>query len=173
MPLPISHGLIDAGIVALVHYRNSIKQDWMKLLLGAFFAISPDFDFFIVFGLHLSRGWHRSFTHSIPFACIIAVLLIAVMGLWCTQTSCAYGLAFLSHGLLDYLTTKQGGGVQLLFPFSMDRLRLGLFGVSEFPIGINLSELVKTSLIEIITFAHPLLFFLILRETILLKLRSK
>jgi membrane-bound metal-dependent hydrolase YbcI (DUF457 family) len=38
-----------------------------------------------------------------------------------------YGAASLSHGLLDVLTTKSQGGVELFWPFWSERMRFGLF----------------------------------------------
>ena len=76
----------------------------------------------------------------------------------------ACGAALRSHGILDYLCTKDGGGVGLLWPFSDERLKLGVIGVSEFPHGINLVELAKASLIELIIFAPILLAALMMRN---------
>ncbi|MBV9958826.1 MAG: metal-dependent hydrolase [Acidobacteria bacterium] len=166
MPLPISHGLVGATVVALWRPRSRVSLDWPQLFCGAILAVSPDADFLLVWGFH-QRGWHRSFTHSILMAVIITLLMLAMRGLLETRTALAYGTAFLSHGLLDFATTRLGGGVQLLWPFSGERLRLGLIGISEFPHGLGFVELLKSALIEMLVFVPVLLIVLGLRRFVL------
>ena len=162
MPLPISHGLVGASAVALWRLHGSLSSDWHKLLLGAFLAISPDFDLFLDWGFHI-RGLHRGFTHSILMAVIVSSLVLSILGWSQIKNALAYGTAFLTHGLLDFSTTKIGGGVQLLWPFIDDRFKLGLIGFSEFPYGFPLREIIKSSLIELLIFAPMLLIVLLLR----------
>ncbi len=164
MPLPIAHGLVGASIVAICRPQSSFTRDWKLLLFGAVLAISPDFDFFLVWGLHSGRGLHRGFTHSIPFALVVTFFLLAISGLPHIKAALVCGAAFLSHGLLDFATTKRGGGVELLFPFSTERLKLGVIGISEFPHGFQLLEIIKASVIEIIVFTPVLLVILLVRE---------
>jgi membrane-bound metal-dependent hydrolase YbcI (DUF457 family) len=163
MPLPISHGLIGASTVALWRPYGLVSVDWPHLIFGAFLAISPDFDFFLVWGLHM-RGWHRGFTHSILMAVIVTILMLVTLGFSQIKNALAYGTAFLSHGLLDFATTKIGGGVKLLWPFLDNRFKLGLIGFSEFPYGFSVSEVVKSILIELLVFGPVLLLILLLRK---------
>jgi membrane-bound metal-dependent hydrolase YbcI (DUF457 family) len=167
MPLPIAHSLVGASVVAFSRPRGSLKSDWPLLLFGAFLAISPDFDFLLIWSLHLRRGLHRGPTHSIFIALIVTGLMLIGTGFSHIRSVLACGAAFLSHGLLDFLTTKWGGGVKLLWPFSDERLKLGLVGFSEFPQGFNLMELVKSSLIELMAFAPILLAVLLMRGYLL------
>lgn len=171
MPLPVAHGAVGAGLVALVRARSSVRDDWKKLLAGALLAISPDLDFFFLWVLHL-RGWHRSFSHSIMMAVIVTALLYLLLGRRRTRDVIAYGLAFLSHGLLDFATTKNAGGVELLWPFSSARFKLGVIGFIELPAGYSLSETIKYSLIELLVFVPVLLLVLLLREYMFPKIRS-
>ncbi|MDT4954432.1 MAG: inner membrane protein [Acidobacteriota bacterium] len=164
MPLPIAHSLIGASVVTLCRPRSPLKDDWRLFLFGAFLAVIPDFDFFLIWGLHLSREWHRGVSHSIFFALMLTGATLLVAGLSRTGIVLACGAAFLSHGILDFLSTRQGMGVELLWPFSDDRLKLGVVGISEFSHGINLIELVKASLIELIIFAPILLGALLVRK---------
>lgn len=164
MPLPISHSLVGASVAALVRPQTSIRQDWLVLLSAAFLAVAPDFDFFLVWGLHLSRGLHRGPTHSIFLALIVTSLLLIGTGFSRIKSVLACGVAFMSHGILDFATTKIGGGVELLWPFSDERLKLGVVGFSEFPHGFNLVEVIKSGLIELVAFAPILLIVLLLRE---------
>src|SRR4028119_2262359 len=106
MPLPIAHALVGASVVAAVHTRPTPLRHPAALLAGAFLANAPDLDFFLVFTLH-SRTWHRGFTHSLLFACFISLLLIFCLGRRRARDGAAYGLAFASHCVLDFLTTRE------------------------------------------------------------------
>ena len=171
MPLPVAHGAVGAGLVALVRPRSSVRRDWKMLMIGALLAISPDLDFFFLWGLHL-KGWHRGFSHSIMMALFVTALLFAWLGRSRTREVIAYGLAFLSHGLLDFATTKNAGGVELFWPFSSARFKLGVIDFLELPSGYNLSEIIKYSLIELAVFVPVLLLVLLLREYMFPKIRS-
>lgn len=164
MPLPIAHGLVGASTVAAARPRNTIKRDWLMLVAGAVLAIIPDFDFFPSVVLHASRSWHRGFTHSILMAVIVFGFLLLVLGTSRLKESVAFVVAYLSHGLLDWATTKRGGGVELLWPFSTERFKLGLIGFSEFTHGFALPEMIKDGLIEFAVFTPLLLIILLLRE---------
>ncbi|HZH29551.1 MAG TPA: hypothetical protein VEY11_02065 [Pyrinomonadaceae bacterium] len=76
----------------------------------------------------------------------------------------AYGLAFASHGLLDYATTKEGGGVELLWPFSADRLVCGRVGLSELPSRLPATQVVKSLLLEVALFTPLLVLVLAFRK---------
>lgn len=164
MPLPIAHSLVGVSVATLYHLRRPLNDDWRLILFGAFLAIIPDFDFFVIWGLHLSRSWHRGASHSIFFALMLTGVMLLIAEFSRARIVLACGTAYLSHDILDYLSTKQGGGVGLLWPFSDERVKLGLIGISEFPHGINLMELVKASLIELIIFAPILLGVLLIRK---------
>ncbi|MDQ3818385.1 MAG: metal-dependent hydrolase, partial [Acidobacteriota bacterium] len=170
-PLPVAHGAVGAGLVALVRARSSVRHDWKMLAVGALLAISPDLDFFFLWVLHL-RGWHRGFTHSVTMAVVVTALLFALLGRRRARDAVAYGLALLSHGLLDFATTKNTGGVELLWPFSSARFRLGLIDFLELPNGYNLSDIIKYSLVELVVFVPFLLLVLLLREYMFPKIRS-
>ncbi len=122
------------------------------LLGGAFLAVSPDLDFFFVFNLHLDENWHRGFTHSIFFAFMVTCLLLLGTGFSHVRSVMAGGAALVSHGILDFLTTAKGMGVELFFPFSDKRMSLGIFGVSEFNDGFYPAEMIKSGLIELSVF---------------------
>jgi membrane-bound metal-dependent hydrolase YbcI (DUF457 family) len=164
MPLPIAHSLVGASIVALLRPQGSIKRDWPILALGAFLAVTPDFDFFVIWGLNLSRGWHRGPTHSILVAVVATALMLIVAGRAHLRSVLACGAALLSHGILDFLATKEGSGVRLLWPLSRARLKLGLFGLSDFQNGFNWAELIRSLLIELTLFGPILLVLLLIRE---------
>lgn len=162
MPLPIAHGLVGASAAALWRPRERLAADWYKLALAAFLAVSPDFDFLLVWGWHM-RGVHRGFTHSILMAVLVTLLMLGALGLSQMKAALAYGSAFLSHTLLDFSTTKIGGGVKLFWPFLDDRFKLGLIGFSDFPKGFSLSSAARACLLELLVFAPVLLLILLLR----------
>lgn len=162
MPLPIAHGLLGAGVVAALHPRTK-KRLFVPLLAGALLANAADFDFALVFTLH-SKSWHRGFSHSVMFALLVWSAFVLSLGTRQLRRATAYGLAFASHGLLDYVTTKQGGGVELLWPFSSGRLALGLAGLSEVPSRMPPAEVFKSLGLELLLFTPPLLLLLGVRR---------
>ena len=163
MPLPVAHGIVGASIVAALSSRPSSKRRPAPLLVGAFLANAADFDFLLVFITH-SKSWHRGFSHSFVFALFVFVLLALSLGGRRLREAAAYGLAFASHGLLDYATTRYGGGVQLLWPFSTGRFVLGWLGLSEVPSRLSLAEVLQALLVEVALFMPLLLAVLLLRK---------
>ncbi|MDQ5826527.1 MAG: metal-dependent hydrolase [Chloroflexota bacterium] len=154
MPLPIAHGLVGATFVALVHPRPT-RLRALPLLAGALLANAANFDFLLVFLLQ-SKAWHRGFTHSAAFALVVWLIFLACLGRRRAKEAAAYGLAYASHGLLDFLTVREGGGMELLWPFSPARLRLGWAGLSELPSRVPPARIVRFLLLEILLFT-PLL----------------
>lgn len=120
MPLPIAHGLIGASIVASMLPDASVVRNWKPLLLGAALASCPDLDYL----LNTSR--HRGFTHSIVFALLVGAVCFATRGAARTGVTIGYAGAIISHGLLDFATTKTMSGVELFWPLSTRRFGLGL-----------------------------------------------
>jgi len=167
MPLPIAHALVGASIAAALHTRPDppLRRYRIALIVGAVLANAPDLDFFLVFTLH-SRAWHRGFTHSLVFAGLVCMLFVLASGRRRRRDALAYGLAFASHGVLDFLTTKFGGGVELFWPFSAERLMLGWAGLSEIPSRLPPLTILKWLAVESIVFAPLLLAVLFWRRTL-------
>jgi inner membrane protein len=132
MPMPIAHSLVGASLVAAVLPREGRVRYWAALAAGAVLANAADLDFILSFLLR-SRGWHRGFTHSLAFALVVFLCLFAALGRRRAREAVAFGLAYASHSLLDFATTLAGGGVELWWPFSADRLGLRWRGLSEIP----------------------------------------
>src|SRR5262249_57666477 len=105
MPLPIAHGIIGASVIASLHPDLSAKRDWKFLLLGALLGIFPDFDYLLSWIRFLDRGWHHDFTHSILFAFLLGFMFAAAVKEIAFRDGIKYGLAVLSHTLLDYVYT--------------------------------------------------------------------
>jgi membrane-bound metal-dependent hydrolase YbcI (DUF457 family) len=164
MPLPVAHGLLGASIVTILHPKPD-KRKFTPLYVGAFLANVADFDFLLVFLFH-SKEWHRGFSHSVFTALIVFLIFTWFLGKERFREAIAYGLAFGSHGGLDYLTTKEGGGVELLFPFSSERFIFGLMGLSELPSRLPAIEVLKAAVVELILFAPLLVLVIFLRKTI-------
>jgi membrane-bound metal-dependent hydrolase YbcI (DUF457 family) len=158
MPLPIAHGLLGASLVAAAHPQPA-RRYFAPLLVGAFLANAADLDFLLVVALR-SRDWHRGFSHSITFALVVALIFALSSGRRHLREAIAYGLAFASHGVLDYLTTKEGGDLELLWPFSSGRLSFGWRGLSELPSRLPATEIIKSLALEFILFM-PLLMLVI------------
>jgi inner membrane protein len=166
MPLPLAHGLLGAGVVAAVLPRGFLSEPrrlFAALLAGAFAANAADLDFLLVFALR-SRAWHRGFTHSLSFALAVGALLVLWLGRDRLRQALAYGLAFASHALLDCATTKEGGGVELLWPFTSARFAPGWWGLSELPSRLPPADILRALAFELLLFAPPLLAVLFLRS---------
>lgn len=162
MPLPVAHGLLGASFVAAVHPRPT-RLRGLPLLAGAVLANAADLDFALVFALG-SKSWHRGFTHSLAFALIVCLTFLLAAGARRAREAATYGLAYASHALLDFATTREGGGLELLWPFSADRLGLRWWGLSEIPSRLPPAEILKSLALEFALFAPPLLLVLLLRR---------
>ncbi|HEX8353001.1 MAG TPA: metal-dependent hydrolase [Pyrinomonadaceae bacterium] len=163
MPLPVAHGLLGASLVAAVLPRGAVRRYYLPLAAGALLANAADLDFGLVFALH-SRAWHRGFTHSFAFALLVCLFFLLRLGGRRAAEAAAYGLAYASHAVLDFATTKLGGGVELLWPFDAGRFALGWRGLSEIPSRLPPAEILKSLCVEFALFAPPLVVLLLLRR---------
>jgi membrane-bound metal-dependent hydrolase YbcI (DUF457 family) len=102
--------------------------------------------------------------HSLGLAAVVGLMLMAALGHARLREAIAYGLAFMSHGLLDWFTTKEGGGVELLWPASSERLALGLWGLSEIPSRLPPPGIFKALLLELLIFAPLVALILFVRR---------
>lgn len=162
MPLPVAHGLLGAALAAAIHPEPA-RRKFLPLAAGALLANAADFDFALVFILR-SKAWHRGFSHSVIFAFITGLAFVLILGGRRLREALAYGAAFASHSVLDYVTTKEGGGVELLWPFSSGRLIFGWVGLSELPSRMAPTEIVKSVALELALFTPLLLLVLSLRK---------
>jgi inner membrane protein len=134
----------------------------LPLLAGAVLANCADLDFGLVILTH-DRSWHRGFTHSLAFSLALALIALLVVGWKRRRKVLAYGAAYTSHGLLDYATTKFGGGVKLWWPFSQERLGLRLWSLSELPGKLPPIAILKFLAVELLVFLPPFLLVVLLR----------
>ena len=161
--MPLAHALLGGSLVAALHTQPRQRRFWWSLFVGAVFANAADFDFLLVFALH-SKAWHRGFTHSLVFALLIYLLIAVGLGRRRWKEALAFGLAFASHGVLDNVTSKVGGGVELFWPFASDRLILGWQGLSEVPSKMTTVEILQALALELALFAPPLIALLVWRR---------
>jgi membrane-bound metal-dependent hydrolase YbcI (DUF457 family) len=163
MPLPIAHGLVGASVIAGLR-PSSQPAGWKALALGALLGIAADFDYALNW-LRIGRGgWHHGFTHSIPFALVVGLVMIIVMRRVSLRSFIVFSAAFASHTLLDFMLTESQG-VSLWWPFTDHRYKLRLPN----PIDYTWSDdswvraavdLLKISLVELLIFA-PILVVVI------------
>ena len=161
--MPVAHGLVGAGLVAAVLPRAGRARYWVWLAAGAAVANAADLDFLLV-AVFRSRAWHRGFTHSLAFALAVLVCLLLALGRRRARAAAAFGLAYASHALLDFATTRDGGGLELFWPFSSERLGLRWWGLSEVPSRLPAAEILKALSLEFVLFAPPLLLLILLRR---------
>lgn len=150
MPLPIAHGLVGAALVRLIHPKADFENP-KPLIIGFVLANCPDLDFIgsVLFGL---KGFHRGFSHSLFFACLVSAILFLSLKNQNRRVPCAFSAAFLSHTILDFLFAKSGG-VRLLIPFDYNAYRLGAISFSELTGGFNPKDMVVFSIVETLIFA--------------------
>jgi inner membrane protein len=134
MPLPVAHALVGATIAVAVLPREMPRR-LRAIALAAALAVAPDLDFSAPWLLDLEHDWHRGFTHSVFFALIVTALIHAYYKAARWRETLSAGLALLSHGLLDSVTTASDRGVALLWPFSSQRISLGWFPIDGYFIG--------------------------------------
>ncbi|HMV49200.1 MAG TPA: metal-dependent hydrolase [Blastocatellia bacterium] len=132
MPLPIAHGLIGASLVIAAREEFSWRENWWPLLVGAVLAVTPDFDLFFAWTFGFSDRLHGGVSHSILFAIPLGLLGAPAAREFTRRGILTYFAIALSHGLLDFVTKKEFGGAALLWPFSSQKLRLGIFSYYEF-----------------------------------------
>lgn len=168
MPLPVAHALIGASVVAMSRANVTLSRDWKPLSAGALVALSPDFDYLFVWVLHMDRGWHRSFSHSLAYAILAGLAAAALAGAFRIKDTAIYSLAALTHSLLDALTTKENYGVELFWPLSHQDIKLGMFHYLDAPLKLGqlpwpdrLMGIASISLIELAVLA-PLFAVLLL-----------
>ena len=163
MPMPVAHSLVGASLVAAVLPRAWRRGHHLPLLAGALLANAADLDFLLVFA-YGSRAWHRGFTHSLAFALLVCLALLVRLGTARARKALAYGLAYASHAALDFATTREGGGLELFWPFSAERFGLRWWGLSEIPSRLPPAEVLKSICLEFALFAPPLVAVLLLRR---------
>ena len=138
------------------------------LLLGAFLAISPDFDYVLNWLRIDWGGWHHGFTHSIPFALVLGFVLIAIFRDWRVRSYLILTGAYVSHTLLDLMFTESRG-VALWWPFTNHRYKLRLPGPidytwSDASLWATLAGVLKVCLAELLIFGPILLLVFWLRH---------
>jgi membrane-bound metal-dependent hydrolase YbcI (DUF457 family) len=167
VPLPIAHGLLGATVVAAL--RPSSEPRTVKMLLtGALLAISPDADYILNWLQIDYGGWHHGFTHSIPFALVMGVVMIAVFRDWKLRSYLVFTLAYVSHTLLDFMFTESRG-VALWWPFTNYRYKLRLpspieYAWSHHSLLQAVIDAAKLCFIELLIFGPLLLAVLWIRS---------
>ena len=175
MPLPVAHGLIGASVVAalLPSSRSRIAK---PLLIGAFLGISPDFDYALNWLRISGGGWHHGFTHSIPFALVLGLVMIVLSRDWKARSFIVFSSAYASHTLLDYLITESQG-VALWWPFTDHRYKLRLpnpinYSLSDASLWETTMDIIKLGLTELLIFCPVLLGVVLIRRTVAMRTRT-
>jgi membrane-bound metal-dependent hydrolase YbcI (DUF457 family) len=145
MPTPLTHATVGLAIAAWAQRPAPTRR---VCLVAAACAALPDIDYL---------GWpvaHRSITHSLAFALAGALLATAMFfrsAEWREQRAriaVILGLAFLSHGLLDGLSTYSYG-IEYFAPFSPHRFRLWWTPLGD-PEGRLAGQLIQEALVVLL-----------------------
>ena len=176
MPFPVAHGLIGASVVAAL-LPSSRSRIALPLLIGAFLGISPDFDYALNW-LRVGRGgWHHGFTHSLPFALLIGMVMVVLLREWKARSLMVFTGAFASHTLLDYLLTESQG-VALWWPFTDHRYKLRLpnpidYTWDDSSFWETAMDVTKIVVTELLIFVPVLLVVLLIRRAVVKRSRLK
>ena len=162
MPKIIAHALSGATIVTLV-FPNANLTKW-SLLTGAVLAISPDFDLAVEWLFDIP-DLHRGFSHSLLASLVVGVIISLWMGAEEQRIALGYALAYLSHSVLDLVTSTEGG-VELFYPMSSNYFHLGLTKILELPFGPDLKVILTWILVETFIFLPIFLVVLIIKKLI-------
>jgi membrane-bound metal-dependent hydrolase YbcI (DUF457 family) len=147
---------------------SSERRSAKMLLLGALLGISPDFDYALNW-LRISwGGWHHGFTHSIPFALVLGLVLIVIFKDWSVRSYLVFTLAYVSHTLLDFMFTESRG-VALWWPFTNYRYKLRLPNPIEYTwrdssLSQFLIDVLKLCLMELVIFGPILIAVLLIKH---------
>src|SRR6185436_6443435 len=164
--LPVAHGLMGSTMVASLA-SDPRSHNSRDLFLGALLGIAPDFDYAIHYVPGLGGGWHHGFTHSIIFGCLVGFLMSLCFGGVKLRSTVVYGLAIISHPILDFFFTESRG-IELLWPFTPKRFRLMVPSPIEYEWSSSFStavfDLLKISFLELMIFGPIFVFVLWLRH---------
>jgi inner membrane protein len=136
-----SHAVAALGIGACFYKPEIPKSVWV---IGMACSMAPDLDVIgFRFGIHYGDFWgHRGFTHSLLFAGLLTLGIVAlgfrhgVTGMAATTLWIYLFLATASHGLLDAMTDG-GLGVAFFSPFDNHRYFLPWTPIRVSPIGVS------------------------------------
>lgn len=163
MPYPIGHACLGVALVAAALPRDTPYRKAVRPMLAAsVLSVLPDLDLYLVWVQHMD-GMHRAFSHSLTVGAIVAMLIVW-LGRAQLRLAIALGLAFLSHGLLDYATSAGSVGVQLFWPFSGERYKLGWFDLHTLFQGPGAYQPLLAILVELGLFVPPLMIYLLWRR---------
>lgn len=141
MASAFSHAIAAGAIGAALYQRGWPGPVWV---LGAACSILPDADVIgVAFGIPFrSVLGHRGLSHSLPFAVVVAALVVALgvrktpdgVSRW--RLGLYFFLATASHGVLDALTNG-GPGIAFFAPFDETRYFFPFRPVVVSPLGIR------------------------------------
>ncbi|MEE9442042.1 MAG: metal-dependent hydrolase [candidate division Zixibacteria bacterium] len=142
MPTIFTHAITGLAAGKMLWLKNLPKRFW---IISIILPIIPDADV-IMFRLGFAYGHflgHRGFFHSIPFALVLAFIVMILFFREAKLFSKRWNILTIyfflisaSHGMLDALTNG-GEGVALLSPFSQIRWFFPFRPILVSPIGIN------------------------------------
>jgi len=142
LPTVITHSLIGAVSASLFKTKKLKIRFWV---LSIICPMLPDLDVIaFAFAIPYSHFFgHRGFFHSVPFALILAVIVVLIFfrgGYFSVLQRLGLTLYFFvlnsTHGLLDAFTSG-GLGIALFSPFSNERIFFASRPIKVSPIGIS------------------------------------
>lgn len=141
MPSLPTHVVVALGVGACFYRPEIPKGVWV---IGAVCSVMPDLDVIgFRFGIRYGDFWgHRGFAHSLAFAALLALVIVAlafrhgVTGMHALVLWLYFFLATASHGLLDAMTDG-GLGIAFFAPFDNRRYFFPWTPIRVSPIGVG------------------------------------
>jgi inner membrane protein len=138
LPTFLSHPAVPIALTGILGRRHISTR---LLMAGIFAAILPDLDVLAFrFGIPYAADWgHRSFSHSLLFALIIALMGMLLARPLKTRRKTAFWfllLATASHGILDAFTNG-GLGVAFFWPVSSQRFFFPVQPIQVSPLALE------------------------------------
>lgn len=141
MASAFSHAIVAGALGAAFYRRGVPARFWV---LGVACATLPDADVIgVAFGIPLGHVFgHRGLSHSLPFAAVLAALVVALFfrrapeSISHARLWLYFFLATVSHGALDALTNG-GPGVAFFAPIENGRYFFPLRPIEVSPLGIR------------------------------------
>lgn len=175
MASALGHAVVGLAIVKVGSLRPNAKKLWLAAIVS---SIIPDLDF-VGFRLgvpYQSIFGHRGISHSIFFALVWSVVLVATIfrkqGSR-AKTGILLFFATLSHGLIDAMTNG-GLGVGFFIPFLNERYFFSFRPIEVSPISISrfFSHPEKILLNETLWIGLPCLVFVLAARPIQNRLKK-
>jgi membrane-bound metal-dependent hydrolase YbcI (DUF457 family) len=154
MPTPLGHAL--AGVAIRIAAGPQAGPAWSSILILAVAGNLPDLDFLFGYWLSHPGAYHRGPTHSLAASVVVGGIVGGLIGARTGKRLASLALVtvgYASHLLLDMLLGQADlahQGLQLLWPFSTERVALPWSVFKMAPISVRTNPLATLFSVDIL-----------------------